>query len=248
MTRAQLLQHFNDDAEIVDAVILRKETDPELRGKEIREHPECPGLKQYLVLADDSEYDESAVEISDLFQAEDYASDSDDDSSSSSSSSKDSGVQSRKKKPAKKDKKDNKDKKSKKNKKEKKDKKVRRKGKGKDKKGEDTEEKKQSRKLTMEANKVLSTASRKIKALTLKKSTDDISALSPELRKALVKDMDATIAKLSTARAQLQQAVDFAKDSDIKEKMDVAQQCNDEAETAFSLKRPKAGTAKAGKK
>ncbi|CAE7532921.1 unnamed protein product [Symbiodinium microadriaticum] len=139
LTRAQLLQHFNDDAEIVDAVILRKETDPELRGKEIREHPECPGLKQYLVLADDSEYDESAVEISDLFQAEDYASDSDDDSSSSSSSSK-----------------DNKDKKSKKNKKEKKDKKVRRKGKGKDKKGEDTEEKKQSRKLTMEANKAQS--------------------------------------------------------------------------------------------
>ena len=43
LTRAQLLQHFNDDAEIVDAVILRKETDPELRGKEIREHPECPG-------------------------------------------------------------------------------------------------------------------------------------------------------------------------------------------------------------
>ena len=43
LTCAQLLQHFNDDAEIVDAVILRKETDPELRGKEIREHPECPG-------------------------------------------------------------------------------------------------------------------------------------------------------------------------------------------------------------
>ena len=40
------------------------------------------------MLVDDSEYDESAVEISDLFQAEDYASDSDDDSSSSSSSSK----------------------------------------------------------------------------------------------------------------------------------------------------------------
>ncbi|CAE7367143.1 unnamed protein product [Symbiodinium sp. CCMP2592] len=133
LTRSQLLQHFDNDKDIVDAVILRKETDPELRQKEIREHPECPSLTQYLVLVDDAEYDESAVEISDLFQAEDYMSET--------------KTRKKKKKTAKKDKKD---KKSKKNKK---DKKASKKRKSKNKKGEDTEEKQQAKALTMEANK-----------------------------------------------------------------------------------------------
>ena len=41
-TRSQLEIHFQDKS-IVDAIIVRKETDDYLSKTEIREHPDCPG-------------------------------------------------------------------------------------------------------------------------------------------------------------------------------------------------------------
>ena len=43
LTEAQLLTLFGD-AEVVKSIILRKEMDEDLRAKEIRHHPELPGL------------------------------------------------------------------------------------------------------------------------------------------------------------------------------------------------------------
>eukprot|EP00439_Symbiodinium_sp_Y106_P047523 s2326_g6.t1 len=42
LTRAQLKAHFNDDS-VVDAIVIRKETDKELADSEIRDHPDLPG-------------------------------------------------------------------------------------------------------------------------------------------------------------------------------------------------------------
>ena len=43
LTRKQLLKHFENDRELVDGIIVRKETDDELLKTEVRDHPECPG-------------------------------------------------------------------------------------------------------------------------------------------------------------------------------------------------------------
>ena len=42
LTRSQLEAHFQDSS-IVDAIIVRKETDDYLKKTEIRDHPDCPG-------------------------------------------------------------------------------------------------------------------------------------------------------------------------------------------------------------
>ena len=43
LTKQQMLEHFKDP-KIVQAIIVRKETDKELAKLEIRDHPELPGL------------------------------------------------------------------------------------------------------------------------------------------------------------------------------------------------------------
>lgn len=42
LTRSQLENHFQDST-IVDAIIVRKQSDEYLKKTEIREHPDCPG-------------------------------------------------------------------------------------------------------------------------------------------------------------------------------------------------------------
>ncbi|CAE7874643.1 unnamed protein product [Symbiodinium necroappetens] len=81
LTKSQMLTVF-DTAEIVDSIIARKETDEYLRSTEVREHPDCPGLMQYLVLVDEEVTDEDVDEIEDMFRTEDASSngDTDDDS------------------------------------------------------------------------------------------------------------------------------------------------------------------------
>ncbi|CAE7218451.1 unnamed protein product [Symbiodinium sp. CCMP2592] len=81
LTRPQLENHFQDSA-IVDAIIVRKQTDEYLKKTEIREHPDCPGpvgLIQYLVLIDEEHTDEDQDEITDMFRVEEQGSSSDDD-------------------------------------------------------------------------------------------------------------------------------------------------------------------------
>ncbi|CAE7853709.1 unnamed protein product [Symbiodinium necroappetens] len=79
-TRSQLINHFGD-TKIVDSIIARKETDEHLRKTEMRKHPDCPGLVQYLVLMDEEVTDEDVDEITDMFRAKDGA--QSDDSSGS---------------------------------------------------------------------------------------------------------------------------------------------------------------------
>ena len=43
LTRKAMLPYFQNDAKVVDAIILRKESDPQLLESECRDHPECPG-------------------------------------------------------------------------------------------------------------------------------------------------------------------------------------------------------------
>ena len=43
LTRKQLLKHFEGDKDLVDGIIIRKETDEDLLRSEVRDHPECPG-------------------------------------------------------------------------------------------------------------------------------------------------------------------------------------------------------------
>ncbi|CAE7253405.1 unnamed protein product [Symbiodinium sp. CCMP2456] len=79
LTKSQMLVIF-DSAEIVDSIIARKETDDFLRSTEVREHPDCPGLVQYLVLVEEEVTDEDVDEITDMFRMEDAGSSEDDDS------------------------------------------------------------------------------------------------------------------------------------------------------------------------
>ena len=43
LTKKQLLRHFEGDEELVEALIIRKETDADWSKSEVRPHPECPG-------------------------------------------------------------------------------------------------------------------------------------------------------------------------------------------------------------
>lgn len=127
LTRKQMLPYFDDDMSVVDAVVLRKKTDPELKKAEIRDHPENPKLKQYLVLVEDEEVATESEKIADKFllkeksgsgkrrrrkdDSDDSSSDdsgsggtSDEDGTSSDSSSKATKVKSKKAKKGKVDK------------------------------------------------------------------------------------------------------------------------------------------------
>ncbi|CAE7574807.1 unnamed protein product, partial [Symbiodinium necroappetens] len=42
VTRRQMLQYFDNDQALVNSIIVRKESDPELLKEECRDHPECP--------------------------------------------------------------------------------------------------------------------------------------------------------------------------------------------------------------
>ena len=66
-TRKQMLPYFDDDQAVVDGVILRKKTDPQLSKVEIRDHPENPKIKQYLVLVEDEEVATESEKIADKF-------------------------------------------------------------------------------------------------------------------------------------------------------------------------------------
>eukprot|EP00434_Breviolum_minutum_P009090 symbB.v1.2.008006.t1/scaffold471.1/size199268/12 len=95
LTKKQMLPYFDDDQSVVDAVVLRKKTDPELSKVEIRDHPENPKLKQYLVLVEDEEVATESEKIADKFLLKDKSGsgkrrrkdDSEDDSSSDDSGS-----------------------------------------------------------------------------------------------------------------------------------------------------------------
>ncbi|CAK9034090.1 Uncharacterized protein SCF082_LOCUS20749 [Durusdinium trenchii] len=60
----QMLPFFDNDPAVVDAVILRKKSDPELCKNEIRPHPENPSVMQYLVLVEDEEEAKKKGEVS----------------------------------------------------------------------------------------------------------------------------------------------------------------------------------------
>lgn len=47
LARRQMLQYFDNDQKLVDSIIVRKESDPELLKSECRDHPECPGWKEF---------------------------------------------------------------------------------------------------------------------------------------------------------------------------------------------------------
>ncbi len=66
LTRKQLLQHF--DSEVVKAIIQRKVSDNELCQSEVRDHPECSKLKQYLTLVEDEEEQLEESKIVDMFK------------------------------------------------------------------------------------------------------------------------------------------------------------------------------------
>ena len=78
LTKKQMLPYFDNDEEIVDGVILRKKSDPELCKLEIRVHPEVGTLYQYLVLVEDEEEATESDKILDRFQLKDTGHDSED--------------------------------------------------------------------------------------------------------------------------------------------------------------------------
>ncbi|CAJ1443531.1 unnamed protein product [Effrenium voratum] len=69
LTKVKLLDYFEKDS--VDKIIERKELDKTLSKAEIRDHPECPGLKQYLTLVEDEETASEENRISDMFKMRD---------------------------------------------------------------------------------------------------------------------------------------------------------------------------------
>jgi len=237
LTRAQLKAHFNDDS-VVDAIVIRKETDKELADSEIRDHPDLPGLKQYLVLIEDDEVDESTDEIEELFCMQQNAgsgssSDGSEDESNDNSSSNDS-AEKKKNKPGKKDKK------SKKN-----DRRSKKRGKGKPRKGKsnrlnraETQEdldKEQSRKVQQEGKKVINTLNRKIKDATSKIESKEVSSLNELVRDALKKDLQAVVKKLTSSRTQLQSALDSVQDDRITQKTTAAKESLDQAEGSLTV-------------
>ncbi|CAE7325059.1 unnamed protein product [Symbiodinium sp. CCMP2592] len=233
MTKSQLLSHFGDES-VVEAIVLRKEADKDLAQEEIRDHPDLPGLKQYLVLVEDEEVDESEDEIEQLFKTEQNL-----ESESSDEDTKDSGEESSSSGAAKKKKNRSKDKKAKKDKKEKKDKKSKSKknkrkrgGNGKNLRRAETQEdldKEQSRKVQQEGKKVISTLNRKIKDATTKIDSKEV------VRDALKKDLQAVVKKLTSARSQLQTALDSAQDSKITDKTTAAKDVLDHAEGSLTV-------------
>ena len=46
LTRKQMLQYFDNDEDLAEKIIVRKESDQELLKAECRDHPECPGWKE----------------------------------------------------------------------------------------------------------------------------------------------------------------------------------------------------------
>ncbi|CAE7029554.1 unnamed protein product [Symbiodinium sp. CCMP2592] len=195
LTRSQMLVHF-DDASIVDSIIARKETDEYLKKTEVREHPECPGLIQYLVLVDEEVTDEDVDEIADLFQQEDRG---ESDDGSSSDDDDDEGKSKDDKKSKKKSKKN-----AKKNKKGKKEK---------DEKDEKAEEEKaRFKKAKQAANKAIGQLSKMIRDHNAKIADLDGSK---QVQKAFRKDLDDCIGQLSACRASLQSAVDGQEENDM---------------------------------
>ena len=82
MTKRELIQKFGQEG--AEAIISRKESDPELKSNEVRGHPDAPELSQYLTLNMDKVTETEETTIARLFKA------TEEDSSSSSSSSKSS--------------------------------------------------------------------------------------------------------------------------------------------------------------
>ena len=78
LTKKQMLPYFDNDEQVVDGVILRKKSDPELCKAEIRVHPEVGTLYQYLVLVEDEEEATESDKILDRFQLKDIGHDSGD--------------------------------------------------------------------------------------------------------------------------------------------------------------------------
>ena len=88
-TEKQLLQYFT--AQEVQAIIHRKVNDKDLRLREVRDHPECNELQQYLTLVEDEEEQIAESRITDVFRLKvsEKAEDQDDDDDSSGSEEED---------------------------------------------------------------------------------------------------------------------------------------------------------------
>lgn len=87
LTRKQMIPIFDNDEAVVDGIILRKRSDPELLHTECRSHPEVPSMYQYLVLVEDSEEASETDRIMDKFSTTERDNGDDDDESSSSDES-----------------------------------------------------------------------------------------------------------------------------------------------------------------
>ena len=83
------MQYFT--AQEVQAIIHRKVNDKDLRLKEVRDHPECNELQQYLTLVEDEEEQIAESRITDVFKLKvsEKAEDQDDDDDSSGSEEED---------------------------------------------------------------------------------------------------------------------------------------------------------------
>lgn len=88
LTRKQLLEYF--DSEVVKAIIHRKVSDSDLCQTEVRGHPECSSLKQYLTLVEDEEEQVEESKITDMFKLrETQKADEDDEDESSEEAEQD---------------------------------------------------------------------------------------------------------------------------------------------------------------
>ncbi|CAE7879827.1 unnamed protein product [Symbiodinium microadriaticum] len=183
LTRRQLLATF-DTKEIVDSIIARKETDEYLRSTEVREHPDCPGLVQYLVLVEEEVTDEDMDEITDMFRLEDAGSSVDDDSDSGSDDDGDDNDTPASKTKVRKDK-------------SKKDKKNQKAATKEDKEAE--AEKARFKKTKQDANKAIGQLSKMIR---------DHNTKSKSVQDALRKDINDAVHRLTACRADLQAAID----------------------------------------
>lgn len=94
LTRKQMLPIFDNDEKVVDGVILRKTSDQELKKTEVRNHPENPKVRQFLVLVEDEEEATETDRILDKFSMSTKSGRSKDDSGTDVESDEDSSAES----------------------------------------------------------------------------------------------------------------------------------------------------------
>mmetsp|Transcript_84046 Transcript_84046/g.133226 ORF Transcript_84046/g.133226 Transcript_84046/m.133226 type:complete len:589 (-) Transcript_84046:34-1800(-) len=226
LTRKQMIPIFDNDEAVVDGIILRKRSDPELLHTECRSHPEVPSMYQYLVLVEDSEEASETDRIMDKFSTTERDNGDDDDESSSSdesdgdddSSDDESGSKKKKKRKTKgKDSKKPKGKtpKSKKKGSKKGSKSKRKTGKGKSGKnkgqneGKDPEAEKAkeaTKLLVKDSKKAISDINNRVRQANDKIKT--MTSWSPNIKSAMEKEINGLLARLTRFRSSLQETLD----------------------------------------